>query len=173
MPQIGLNVIETFRKLEDEMEADERLREDGDSVVIYMELLTKLEDVILEYVDDVLGELIGVSFSSLHGGLQSPLSHIGCILFVAVKMSLEDMTDASELCLFSALFKVAYDHVIDNNTSDTNHMLFLTLLVCEMVHNLRNFHEKKFFKFDISQSSLLIKRLFAVISNQSGVENLQ
>lgn len=41
-----------------------------------MQLVSKFEHAILENIDDVFGELVGISLAPLHGGLHFPESYL-------------------------------------------------------------------------------------------------
>ena len=60
-----LEVVEAFGELEDEVEANEALAEDHYRVAVHVQGIAKFEHVVLEDVDDLLGELICISLCSL------------------------------------------------------------------------------------------------------------
>ena len=52
------------------MEANETLAEDHNWMSIHLQRISEHEHIILENIDDIWGEQVGISFSSLHRSLE-------------------------------------------------------------------------------------------------------
>jgi len=83
-------VVNALGELEDKMRSDKAFAENHHWVSVKAQLISKLENIVLEYIDHLLGEVIAVSLRSLKRPFQ-PLEgiRIHACLGHAVEVGLE------------------------------------------------------------------------------------
>ena len=120
-----------------------------------MELVSKFCNTILEHINDVLCELIGIPLSPLDRGFDFPES---CLVRVVKSADMRSKLSHKtvELTSVNILLKVADDQVFQDHRGNPDHMLFLPRLICELIQNLWDFHEHEFLEVDVCQSCLLV-----------------
>lgn len=111
------------------MKSDETFAENHDRMFINVQTFSQFENIILEQVDDILGETIRISFTSFNCWLQFQKKKPVINLIKISKICLKLSELAAQIALFIAHFKIRNKYVFQNDSWNGYHALFLASLI--------------------------------------------